>query len=399
VYEGKAATPPDYWLALRDANTEIDRRIAAGAEYASPLDHFQKVPWQDAYVEKEAKWKEWSGVTPRSDKENEYPIRLAAPCALQFFAPERAGSFAIRARAQGGEGSLKVLSPDQEVVREERCLAEEGIRLDIERTANNKPSIWTLEATPPAEGQGDLALDLQGIPAYLSPRGAGVLAPRVKAGDILGFWRFDEGQGAVAADSGGEPAYDGRIYNAEWAQGRAGHALSFDGKHSSVRVPHTWAMDNLDQFTLSAWVNLRSLPTKGHGFTIVGKGPEEPTQHFWWWIGYDHYLALEVGSSRHEWGTSFNTRPLEWELGRWYHVAVTFQCDGKTSTATLYRDGQRLSTSAKKEAFHSGAYDLLIGAYHGGAIHIFDGRIDEVAFYNRSLTPEEIAELATSEAQ
>ena len=126
-------------------------------------------------------------------------------------------------------------------------------------------------------------------------------------------------------------------------------------------------MDNLDEYTLGAWVSLRSLPTGGHGFTIVGKGPEAAAQHFWWWIGYEHGLVLEVGGPQHRWGASFGTGRLPWALNHWYHVAVTFRSDGKTSTAAFYRDGRQIATSTKQEAFHSGSYDLFLGSYEGSS--------------------------------
>jgi len=108
---------------------------------------------------------------------------------------------------------------------------------------------------------------------------------------------------------------------------------------------------------------------------------------------------LEVGGPQHRWGASFGTGRLPWALNHWYHVAVTFRSDGKTSTAAFYRDGRQIATSTKQEAFHSGSYDLFLGSYEGSSMHTFDGLIGEVRFYNRALGAEEIKPLAKDALQ
>ena len=117
-----------------------------------------------------------------------------------------------------------------------------------------------------------------------------------------------------------------------------------------------------------------TMPVQGNGNTIVNKGPEAPVQHFWWWIGYppDYALVLEMGSEAHQWGAGFGSGALQWELGRWYHVAAVFDSDGAKSTVTHYRDGEVVGAATRDEAFHCGAYDIKIGDYGGkiGRAHV-----------------------------
>ena len=137
-------------------------------------------------------------------------------------------------------------------------------------------------------------------------------------------------------------------------------------------------------------MKLTGLPVQGNGNTIVNKGPESPVQHFWWWIGYppSYPLVLEMGSEAHRWGASFGTGALEWELGRWYHVAAAFESTEGSSTVTHYRDGQVVGTATREEAFHSGNHDHRIGTY--GGLHWMDGCIDEVRLWDQALSPEQI---------
>lgn len=390
LYQGKAAPQSDYWLALKEANTELDRRMTVGDTYVSPLANAERVPWR--YIEREGKWKEGSGV--ERNLAPTYPIHLAGTGEFRFFVPDRVRSFTLLARATSGDGTLAVASSAAKSARELACPAGRDVRLEVPVTGEHKPGVWTLSLVSPAGPEGEIALQIEGLPVHLTPQGAPALAMQIKQGDLVGRWRLDEGRGDVAADSSGPPACDGAVFDAAWAPGKSGSALSFDGKRSRVKVDHNWSMDNLDQYTLAAWVELRGLPTKGHGMTLVSKGPEAAVQHCWWWIGYNHELVLEVGSPERKGSVSFGTPQLAWDLNRWYHVAVTFRCDGQTSTATFYRDGQPIASSVKKEPFHAGNYDLFLGSYMG-SIHTLDGLLDEVLFYNRAASAEEIKALAS----
>ncbi|MFQ6099235.1 MAG: LamG-like jellyroll fold domain-containing protein, partial [Armatimonadota bacterium] len=177
---------------------------------------------------------------------------------------------------------------------------------------------------------------------------------------------------------------------AEWVEGRIGHALRFDGRSGSVAIPGNWAYNNLRAFSLCAWVRLDALPDKGKGGTLVNKGPEAPVQHFWWWIGYppNYSLILELGNEKHRWGRSLASDPQTWELGRWYHVATTFRSTPDGSTAVFYRDGKMIGERTIAEPFHSGQYDLKLGTY--GGLHWLNGTLDEVKFWDRTLTADEI---------
>lgn len=82
--------------------------------------------------------------------------------------------------------------------------------------------------------------------------------------------------------------------------------------------------------------------------------------------------------------------------GTWHHVAVTWQPgnDDMLSNAVLFVDGDEETISVLN--------DIAINTSTSEEVHIgniqnfnhFSGKIDDVRFYNRALTAEEIAEIA-----
>jgi len=385
AYLNKPAYFEEYWDACVWANREIEATMA-NAGYHSPLGAFEIVPWK-GMIRSNAL--EAPRKIMRLQREPSLPVRIAAPTTLYFVVPEHAASFDVLVQARGSNNAaiVTIRDSDGKMRAQWRREMDQPRRLAIQVT---KPGIWSLQV---ARYRNKLLRDVGvrfEMPTMLSPDPGTLLVPPAKKPGLIGYWPMDEGKGNLIADTSQRPAYDGTMRGCNWAEGKLGSCLQFDGESGQVIIPVEYSYHNLKTFTISAWVRLDSLPVKGNGHTIVNKGPEAPVQHFWWWIGYppDYRLNLEMGAKGYKWGAGFESKPLEWQLGRWYHVAVTFECDGKKSTVTHYRDGDAVGTFTREEAFHSGGYDLKIGTY--GTLHWMDGCIDEVKMWDRALRAAEI---------
>ncbi len=385
AYLDKPAYFEEFWDACVSANQEIEATMAQpGRE--SPLDAFEVVPWKGKLASK--------GELPeqvRRQSEPSLPVRVAAPATLYFTVPERAESFEVIVQARGDENSaiVDIRDPKGKQCARARGELDTPETFDIEVT---QPGTWSVEVAQDGDKPlSDVGLRLEALPTMLSPDPSTLLVPPAKKPGLIGYWAMDEGEGNTVADTSQEPAYNGTTSNATWTNGKTGKCLCFDGESGRVDIPVEYSYHNLERFSLSAWVKLTGLPEKGNGNTIVNKGPEAPVQHFWWWIGYppSYALNLEMGSEAHQWGAGFSSEALEWELGRWYHVAAVFECDGEKSTVTHYRDGEMVGTTTRDEAFNSGGYDLKIGDY--GGLHWMNGCIDEVKMWDRPLSAEEVA--------
>ncbi|HIE09498.1 MAG TPA: LamG domain-containing protein, partial [Armatimonadetes bacterium] len=380
-FSGRVARLQDYWLAVRLANTEIEKRMRLGPLYQSPLETIEPHPTWHPSKPKPPQF-EWR-------REPIYPLCLAGPCDLYFPIPPSRRRFSILVRAPGRGNTATVrLMLGGRVVAEASGELDDETELSVALKPNQKIRIGRIEV----RGKSVKALEIrtEGLPPCMATTPS-VLFPTPKPTDLIGWWGFDEGKGEVAHDRSGPPPFDGKVEGARWVEGIKGKALWFDGKDDCVYIPNNWRTDHLFEFTISAWVRLDSLPHRGHAFTIVNKGPEAPVQHFWFLIGYppNYPLILEMGSEKFRRWCGFASPPLKWEPGRWYHVASVFKCEDRRSEVKLFRDGKLLATIVKEEAFHSGSYPIRIGCYYE-RMHAFHGAIDEVKFWSRALTEEEI---------
>jgi hypothetical protein len=387
AYQGQPAHKAGYWHAAALANAQIDLAMHEPGR-ASPLDDARKIPWQDMYVEKEDHWKRDSGVS--RIEEPACTIRLAQPARLYFAVPRRATTVEIGALARGADNGAVVALFDPSG----KPAGELQGKLDTTRSIScaAREGFWTLDV------REQLGLSFRDVGLLVTPsvpvstsKETMLMTPGKQPG-LVAYWAMDEGRGQTVADTSQKVAYNGTLRGGRWIKGLHGSALAFDGRNGGVSVAGADSLNGLTECTLSAWVRLDALPERGRGATLIGKGPEAPVQHFWWWIGYppSYELILEVGNEKLPYGHGFGSSALKWELGRWYHVTVVFRSDGRTTSAAHYRDGQLLGTQTARQAFNTGDYDLLLGTY--GTLHFLNGALDEVKIWDRALGAEEIHE-------
>jgi len=218
----------------------------------------------------------------------------------------------------------------------------------------------------------------------------------------VGYWRFDEGFGSLAADSLG--GHDGTLAVAPndptWITGMIGSALHFDGD-DFVRIPNSTALEPRT-VSVEAWLRSKvpyaSQEVNPQGIAyILAKGAYGCSNaSYALYTGASGGLYFYVASSRRfilspDAGTGI------WD-GQWHHVAGTF--DG--STVRLYVDGVEVGTGSHVSPGEDILYrlitdnDLYIGTYprYGGCNLSFVGDIDEVRVWSCALSRYDIAESA-----
>ncbi|UCC99201.1 MAG: discoidin domain-containing protein, partial [Phycisphaerales bacterium] len=209
-----------------------------------------------------------------------------------------------------------------------------------------------------------------------------VLTDRVRAADpsLVGWWKFDEGSGAIAEDSS-RNGHNGTLNgDPQWVAGQLGSALDFDGAGDFVEVPHSPSLSITNAITIAAWTKMSA--NAGGEMAIVSKGgwgandlPYELTEtpgDVIFWQFYDD-------------GGRDGCQPPSPPVNEWHHIAGTY--DG--TIFKCYIDGQLAQEWAYTGTMPQNTASVTIGRRSRGGTS-FNGVIDEVAIFNRALTAQEI---------
>ncbi len=214
--------------------------------------------------------------------------------------------------------------------------------------------------------------------------------------DPVAWWRFDEGQGTVVADTAGgqKDTLSGFLF---FGPGVQGSGLRFDGFTSRVVRKAAESPRLTGAFTVEAWIAPQEYSWNWTG--LVDHDQEEQAGYR---FGIDHLGRIGLhGSVAGRWQGCVSKDPVP--LLKWSHVAGTF--DPQKGFA-LFVNGQLAGSQAAPGLLKpADNLDLLIGMSHRrqspamterapsrGLLSpmVFDGLIDEVKLYDRALSAEQM---------
>ncbi|OAV43335.1 DUF1553 domain-containing protein [Lewinella sp. 4G2] len=194
-----------------------------------------------------------------------------------------------------------------------------------------------------------------------------------------------------------------------------GRVIEFDHPYDDVYFPQGIGQYHINEaFTNAVWVKTTKRDSSLTQ-TIVGNANDKAQI----WKGYD--LALD-GENRLNL-TLTHALPNELihvrtidslEVGRWYHVAITYDGTGRAAGATLYVDGVAPEQETLFDFLRGNFYPdfkgqewrgfavwpLRVGQSHrtqSGENGVFLGYMDDLKLYDRALTPAEIWRVAERE--
>ena len=192
------------------------------------------------------------------------------------------------------------------------------------------------------------------------------------------------------------------VRNAISTLGAIGNALRTDGysTYAEAAIDHTKL--NGDAFTCAIWVAAETYPMMNidedrNEYTTIA-GTLDHTAH----TGFGIQLTNR-GNWRFECyaasGSEFSLEaPALLPKRQWCHVAATV--DATARQLTLYLNGEQVAQTNMRRGLNLGTSTLLIGKSRedvtrdGFLLNTFNGIIDDVALYDRVLSPEEIKDLA-----
>jgi mono/diheme cytochrome c family protein len=224
---------------------------------------------------------------------------------------------------------------------------------------------------------------------------AGALAPVDREG-LIAHYELD---GSFSDISGRYQHGRTVIGDPTFEAGQIGRAVSFDGD-TEVSFGSVGSFDRGDRFSVALWLRGRgNLP-----MAVFQKleGPSRRRGYEWRLddivlVGIQRWAArMTIALTSDTPGDRIEIRTRErLRLGDWYHVTLTYDGSGKASGLFLYVDGKLFETDVVKDTL-SGSIrtdaPLTLGSKTLGPP--FVGQIDDLRIYNRTLTPEQVEQIA-----
>jgi type II secretory pathway pseudopilin PulG len=219
---------------------------------------------------------------------------------------------------------------------------------------------------------------------------------------LVGHWKLDESSGSTAEDASGNEN-DGTLTNmndSDWITGTLDGALDFDGYNDYVAVAHS---DEFlaDNGTVALWFRGDDVSDRGELFSKDSSGYDTGGHVTIWVEDAEVEVRFQGASSDY-----FLDSGEIIEEDTWYHMALSWGAEG----LKLYLDGSEVDTDSYTGGLGTssggvGNYEpLALGACTWGSgnqvitplQYYFDGKLDDVRFYNYALDTSEVAALAAT---
>lgn len=215
----------------------------------------------------------------------------------------------------------------------------------------------------------------------------------VMADDPVAYWRLDETEGnSVAVDAAG--SFDGMYTPGAGAITYAvdtgiphetNKAVSVTGK-GHVQIPWALELNPQGPFTAELWFMPASMSLEYRDvFSSEGAGPG--------WSGPNGWLLYQQPNNELVWVLFSRSWNAAWlagggvlEVNTWYHAVLTY--DGAFFRS--YFNGDLWATQAYDAFIPNGDGWASLGFRFDGGGGGFEGALDDVAFYNKALTSDQI---------
>lgn len=199
----------------------------------------------------------------------------------------------------------------------------------------------------------------------------------------VGYWRFGERAGTVAADSsgnGGDGTYTGGYTLAQAGaltlDGDNDTALLLNGSTGYVAVPSSSAISTGDTITIEFWIKRTAIPGSGVQERFLNKGTDG-TGYEAWMINNLVVLGVYGVANMGNISTTIT------DTTTWHHIVLVHA----PGTFHGYIDGVEASTNiAPSTVITDNTAPLAIGAVTGGGGAFLNAQIDEVAIYPTALS-------------
>ncbi len=196
--------------------------------------------------------------------------------------------------------------------------------------------------------------------------------------DLIGLWHLNDDATDSSGNSndgswGGSEAYSTGLFNS--------NAANFDGSTDYIDIGSGIAPSGR-AVSLSFWMK----PGETFDSSVGRQDIIGDVSDYWFMYDWqDGKLSWTIGD-----GTTHTDYTTTFGNGKWYHIVGTLASDNSTK---IYIDGVEVVSGSQAQAF-GGTNNFYIGRNS----NYFKGDLEEVAVWDRTLTPTEVAELYNLQA-
>ncbi|HUX35644.1 MAG TPA: LamG domain-containing protein, partial [Candidatus Paceibacterota bacterium] len=208
------------------------------------------------------------------------------------------------------------------------------------------------------------------------------LSPLFSSNGLVGYWKFDEGQGTSTQDSSGN-GNTGTLSASppSWVSGKVGDALQFNGSTNNVSIP-SFNYESNQQYTIVGWIN----DDGSSQASWISKESSWSDGFKFWGVFSAYYFRVGDGTNAQSLWSNYNTGISN---NQWVYLVIT----RNGSAWSMYLNGQFNSSIANATIGNTNlGGPLEIGARLLGPWY-FKGTIDDVRIYDRALSAAEIMAL------
>ena len=183
------------------------------------------------------------------------------------------------------------------------------------------------------------------------------------------------------------PIYISREYNV--LAEKYSTSLDFDGVDDVV-IANAIDLSGSNTMTIEAWINPNDITTNSFYEIVRQQSPASGIANLDWLLSFQNNgTILSFGLKTESEGYNeldVSINPTDFTDGNWHHVAAVYN----GANRYLYLDGSIIGSDSKTGTIAFTASQLAIGSSHLLTTENFNGKIDELRFWNAAKTQTEI---------
>lgn len=201
--------------------------------------------------------------------------------------------------------------------------------------------------------------------------------------DLISYWNFDDAN-TTLLDSLGN--HDGSITGTDVISGKINNARNFTNDLITIGN-----MGNMSNMSISAWIKYAAVNPALGGGIFSNQNWNSPGD-----LNFGIGSAASVGKMQIQTFTSnFNTISTSvMSSSEWTHVVMVHDFNAKN--IIIYINGTNNVNETVAADYGISNDDMAFGSFNPGGHRYFNGSVDEVGVWNRTLTAAEVLELYNS---